>query len=299
MTHEPTHIRLFNIQRYSVHDGDGIRTSVFFKGCPLACKWCSNPESQRFGVERVYNALACINCSCCTAACPTGALPRENRKNEACIQCFRCEEACPTASIRRVGEDWDIEAVLDEILKDQAFYRVSGGGVTLTGGEPLAQPDACAALARAIKQLGIHLAIETSGYAPWPAAERVLGHCDQILYDIKEMDPQKHKRFTGVDNTLILDNARQASALKSDFIVRIPVIGGYNDQRSTVESIATFSAEIGAAEIHLLPFHPFGENKYDKTGIPYECNAYTPSDREMQALAEVARSCGVPVNIGG
>lgn len=225
-------------------------------------------------------------------------LDHPNRK-EGCTQCFRCEAVCPTASIRRIGVDWEIDAVLEEILKDRAFYNASGGGVTLSGGEPLAQPEACLALARGVKQLGLHLAIETCGHAPWAAAEPILSLCDQILYDIKEIDPERHKRFTGVDNALILDNARKAAALDSEFVVRVPVIGGYNDSQDTIQAIAEFAAEIGAAELHLLPYHPLGENKYAKAGIQYECNAHTPSDCEMQALAEVARTCGVPVQIGG
>ncbi|MBT3278106.1 MAG: glycyl-radical enzyme activating protein [Phycisphaerales bacterium] len=300
MTETLTHIRLFDIQRYSVHDGDGIRTNVFLKGCPLACKWCSNPESQSFAFEKTYNASTCMGCQRCVEVCPTGAMTLEGPQPKGtCTLCFRCEAACPTASIRRIGQDWSIDAVLEEVLKDSAFYTVSGGGVTLSGGEPLAQPEACGELAKAIKQLGLHLAIETCGYAPWAKAEPVYRLCDQILYDIKEIDPERHKRFTGVDNALILDNARKAAALESEFIVRVPVIGDYNDSQDTIQDIAEFAAEIGAEAIHLLPFHQLGENKYHRAGLQYTCNAYTPDDEMMRELADVASSCGIPVQIGG
>ncbi|MCK5835269.1 MAG: glycyl-radical enzyme activating protein [Lentisphaeria bacterium] len=293
-------IKIFDIQRYSLHDGNGIRTNIFIKGCPLRCKWCANPESQRFYSENVYSKSTCMNCGSCVEGCPQQTLSMDDWNREDCSHCMKCEAICPTASRRFVGKDRTIESVVDEVIKDHAFYKASGGGVTLSGGEPLAQPEATAKLAAELKKMGLHLAIETCGYAKWEKVEAVLKHCDQILYDIKEMCPIKHLEFTGVDNRLILDNARKAARLDSEFIIRVPVIGGYTNRIENIEKIAKFAVEIGAAEMHLLPFHRFGENKYEKSHMSYDCaDAYIPSEVEMQSLVALAQSSGIKTKIGG
>jgi pyruvate formate lyase activating enzyme len=293
-------LRLFNIQRYSVHDGRGIRTTVFLKGCPLRCAWCSNPESQRFGFENTFTPSTCIGCNRCVTACPTGALSAIDSFDPAkCTDCFECEQACPTASRKIIGRDWQIDDVVDEALKDSAFYKTSGGGVTLSGGEPLAQPAAALELAKALKRAGLHLAIETCGHAKWSDVEAVLSHCDQILFDLKMMDSAKHKEFTGVGNELILENVRKAAQLNKELIIRVPVIGGYNNDPENIRATAQFAAEIGAAELHLLPFHRFGENKYKKSGMEYHCTAHTPSDSEMNNLLQIVQSYKISAKIGG
>ena len=293
-------IRLFNIQRYSVHDGDGIRTNIFLKGCPLKCKWCSNPESQRFFLENTYTPSSCMECQRCVDACPTGALSSVGEYDrDKCKFCFRCAKLCPTASRAFIGEDWDIDSIVDEVLKDRVFYTRSGGGVTITGGEPLAQSDKVAKLARALKKVGLHLAIETCGFVKWSKLEPVLSCCDQVLYDIKEMDDEKHLEFTGVSNTIILENARKAAKLDNELIIRVPVIGGYNDTPENIHAIAKFAADIGVNEINLLAFHRFGENKYEKSGMKYECKDHTPDDKEMQNFKEIIEKYGIETKIGG
>lgn len=293
-------IRIFNIQRYSVHDGNGIRTNIFLKGCPLKCKWCSNPESQSFSIESTFSKRSCMSCMGCVQLCPEGALLKNGEKDkDKCVKCFKCEEVCPTASWKIIGKDWTIDDVVDEVLKDYSFFKSSTGGVTISGGEPLSQPKQAAKLVAALKKVGLHLAIETCGYAKWVDAEPVLSNVDQILYDIKEMDSVKHKEFTGVDNRLILENARKAASLDNEFIVRVPVIGGYNNSKKNIRGIAEFAAKIGADEINLLPYHRFGENKYEKSQMEYECNGYTPDGKEMAEFVEIVKSCGVRVKIGG
>ena len=293
-------IRSFNIQRYSVHDGNGIRTNIFLKGCPLHCAWCSNPESQRFELECTHTPSTCMGCKACVAVCPTGARSAIDALDKTkCLSCFKCEQICPTASRKVIGKDWDVDELVDEALKDLAFFSTSGGGITLSGGEPLSQPTATRKLAQALKRAGVHLAIETCGYAKWEEAEPILSLCDQILYDIKMIDPEKHREFTGVDNALILANARKAAQFDGEFVVRFPVIGGYNDDLTNVRATASFAAKIGATRIDLLPFHRFGENKYQKSGMKYNCHAHTPSDDEMGEYLAIAKSYGIPAKIGG
>jgi pyruvate formate lyase activating enzyme len=184
-------------------------------------------------------------------------------------------------------------------LKDYRFFKASGGGVTITGGEPLSQPVAAERLAAEIKKVGLSLAIETCGYAAWENAKKVFEHCDQILFDIKEIDPAKHKKFTGVDNALILSNARKAAKMDSQFVVRFPLIGGYNDTDENVLATAKFAAEIGADQVHLLPFHRFGENKYEKSNMIYDCDAYTPTDEQINRFMDMMREYGLDVKQGG
>ena len=206
---------VFNIQRHSVHDGPGIRTIVFLKGCPLACRWCCNPESQDFARELAYNPEKCIGCGACLQVCPEKAIRREGESlvflRELCAACGLCAEVCYAEA--RVMEGWRAGAaeLVEEVLKDEIFFRRSGGGLTLSGGEPLAQRDFAAAILRRAKAAGLHTAVETAGHVPWDSFLRVLPHVDLYLFDIKHADPEKHRRFIGEDNRLILENLRRLS----------------------------------------------------------------------------------------
>ncbi|MBF0197717.1 MAG: glycyl-radical enzyme activating protein [Planctomycetes bacterium] len=291
---------MFNIQRYSLHDGRGIRTNIFLKGCPLRCLWCSNPESQSFSAQKSYNKSSCMDCKGCINSCPQNALNQDGRRDEdKCINCHQCKETCPTAARQVIGKDWCLDDLVDEVLKDQAFYQSSGGGVTLSGGEPLSQPQQAAMLISALKTMGLHLAIETCGYANWQNAEAVLSQVDQILYDIKAMDSTTHKRLTGVPNELILANARKAAQLDKEFIIRIPVIGGHNNSQENIQNTAEFAADIGVKEVHLLPYHRLGESKYENNDMEYNFHAYTPEDDELKDLKSSVEAYGLQVKVGG
>lgn len=291
---------IFNIQRYSVHDGYGIRTNVFFKGCPLACKWCANPESQRFYSENTITPSSCMGCMGCVQVCPTQCVTLTSWDRARCTDCRKCEQVCPTGSRKFIGQEMTVAQVAEEVLKDSAFYTASGGGATLTGGEPLAQADFAARLARELRLSGLHLAIETCGYAPWEKARPVLEQMDQILYDIKAMDSARHQAYTGVDNTLILENARKAAALGKELVIRVPTVGGYNSDVDNILATARFGAGIGASALHLLPYHRYGENKYGKVGMTYEAgDAVTPTDGEMEELRDLAAAQGIRVQVGG
>lgn len=290
---------IFNIQRYSIHDGAGIRTTVFFKGCPLKCQWCSNPESQSFSSELIVTDTNCIHCGLCIQKCYNGAITDKVWLEEKCNKCRRCTDICPTGAREFVGKHMTVSEMKKQITKDSSFYRTSGGGVTLSGGEPLSQSEFCEKLARELKKDYFKLAIETTGYAQWYQAEKVFNYIDEILYDIKHMNSDIHKLLTGVDNNLILENASKVAKLGKKFVIRIPVIGGINNDIDNITKTAHYAIKIGADEVHLLPYHRFGEGKYKKLGRQYICNAYTPEDDEMRALKTLVENIGINCQIGG
>jgi pyruvate formate lyase activating enzyme len=240
---------VFDLQRFSLHDGPGIRTIVFLKGCPLVCAWCSNPESQSSNPELIYSPVHCLECGECIHVCPVGAIrPAEHGvvvDRGKCFGCEACSEVCPGKALRLSGRRMSISRVLAEVARDRVFYEHSGGGMTLSGGEPLAQPDFALALLRGAREMGLHTAIETTGLAGAETVERVLRETDLILYDIKHMDPDAHRKGTRVNNSAILSNARLAADLGVAMILRVPVIPEYNDQPDTVRAIARFGVELG------------------------------------------------------
>lgn len=266
---------VFNIQRFSIHDGPGIRTTVFFKGCPLRCFWCQNPESQAGRPEILLDRRKCTLCGACHTVCRQGAIRLEADgpafDRGLCGACGRCAAVCPNEARSLSGRRLTAEEVLREVLKDRKFYEKSGGGVTLSGGEPLAQPDFARLIFRLCKQAELHTTLDTCGYAPWPALERVLEDVDLVFFDIKHLDPVKHREATGQDNRLILDNARRLSKRKP-MRIRIPLIPGFNDSAAAVCGIAAFAEdELGCRDIDLLAYNRMGEVKYDfldLSGVP-------------------------------
>lgn len=276
---------IFNIQKFSLHDGPGIRTVVFFKGCPLHCKWCANPESQDTGLQILWDKDKCTGCKSCAAACPAQAIlyyDKEKRPRidtSRCLGCMTCISHCPNQALKAEGETKTVSEILDVCIQDEAFYEESGGGVTLSGGEALMQPAFALSLLQALKDRHIHTAIETTGYANPETFRRVTGLADLLLFDIKHWDENKHKEGTGVSNRLILENMRQAIASGKDVLPRLPVIPGYNDALSDAEGFADRLHEVNAKEVQLLPFHQFGEKKYDMLDKSY---AYT----DVHALHE-------------
>jgi len=294
---------LFNIQRYSLHDGPGIRTIPFFKGCPLGCKWCSNPESQHPQPELIYKKSDCIHCGKCIDVCKQHALSPANRffiDREHCIQCGECTRVCPTQALEMKGRRMTVGEVIRELQKEENLFRRSEGGITLSGGEPLAQPEFARELLKACKEKGWHTAIETTGMAPKEVIEKIFPWIDLALTDIKSINPIIHEKNTGVKNRLILENLIRISFM-TKVIVRIPVIPGVNDNPDEIRSIADFARLMsGVDTIHLLPYHSFGENKYNLLGRIYPMgDAKSHSEEKMENLKKVVESMGFQCHIGG
>ncbi|MEI6100500.1 MAG: glycyl-radical enzyme activating protein [Eubacteriales bacterium] len=289
---------VFNIQRYSLHDGPGIRTIVFLKGCPLSCLWCSNPESQKLSRQIVFKPDSCAGCGFCFNVCPIGA--RKNKHFSGCIYCGKCINICPTGALEMIGNEMSVKEVVDEVERDRAFYNNSKGGISLSGGEPLIQHEFTAALLDAIKKIDLHVAIETTGFGPWEHAEKILSGADLILYDLKQMDSRIHKKYTGVSNKLILDNARRIAKTKSNsMIFRVPFIGSVNNDLKNIVEVAKFANEVGVNEVHLLPYHRYGEGKYKKLGLEYTFNAFTPGSTAIDEALSLLRSYGINAKNGG
>ena len=294
---------LFNIQRYSLHDGPGIRTIPFFKGCPLSCKWCSNPESQRPQPELIFKKSDCIRCGKCIEACKQQALSVSNAffiDRERCIQCGKCTQVCPTQALEMKGKRMTVADVMRELQKEENLYRRSGGGITLSGGEPLAQPDFARELLKACKEKGWHTAMETTGFTTPEVIADVFPYVDLALTDIKAINPAVHLANTGIENSQILENLLRISFLTKT-IVRIPVIPGVNDNPEEIHNIAEFARLMSNVDtLHLLPYHSFGENKYGLLGRIYPMGeADSIAESKMELLKREVESSGFHCHIGG
>jgi len=298
---------IFNIQHYSIHDGPGIRTTVFLKGCPLQCLWCQNPESQSSRPEVFLNLEKCIGCGRCAQVCPEGAIEifggssRTNRK--LCKGVGKCVEVCPTEARNLMGKQITAKEVFKEVEGDAIFYEGSGGGVTLSGGEPLAQPKFSLSLLKLCKEAGIHTAIDTCGFAKWDTVREVLEYADLVLYDFKHLDAVEHEKLTGRSNELILENARKIyHELNIPFLARVPIIPGYNDSVENIEATAKFIAtELeNTVKVHLIPYHRMWEVKYErleKEGKSLSIDP--PSEEHMTELQKIFESFGLTVYLGG
>ena len=284
---------IFNIQRFSIHDGPGCRTLVFFKGCPLRCLWCCNPEGQRGSPEIFFHRMKCIRCGTCLEVCPEGAIRELNEveriDRERCTLCGECTSRCPPHALEMKGEFLSVEQVMDEVKKDWLFYRNSGGGVTLGGGEPAAQANFAQALLKECRKEDIHTAVETCGYANWSNIKKILDYTDLFLYDIKVMDPYDHKEYTGKGNELILQNARRIAEHGVPLIIRVPVIPRYNDSEENIKRIVRFAKGLKSdMDVELLPYHRFGESKYEAMGRTYQLTGVQSlSDEEIENLKSI------------
>lgn len=265
---------IFDIQRNSFVDGPGIRTTVFFKGCNLRCKWCHNPESQSFEKQMMFYKDKCTGCGKCREVCPNHL--------EKCDFCGKCELYCPTDARKICGREYTIEEVFAEIIKDKSFYDNSGGGVTFSGGECMLQPDFLYEILKKCKNAGIHTAVDTAGNVPWESFEKILPFTDLFLYDIKALSPELHKIGTGVSNELILENLKKLSG-RADIIIRIPVIGGYNDNETELKQIAEYLKEIKIVKAEPLPYHAMGKHKY--IALQRDCeNYYVPKNNLIKSF---------------
>ncbi len=284
---------VFNIQKFSIHDGPGIRTTVFLKGCPLRCKWCSNPESQLSGVQIMYHSDNCMHCQKCVHACPQGAVTTAKDRKihiifNKCTGCLACVKDCPGRALTREGESKTVGQVVEICMQDYDFYEESGGGVTISGGEGMLQPDFVEAVVLALKEKGVHTAIETTGCVDPEVFHRLAPLFDLLLFDVKHYDSQKHKRGTGVGSKLIWQNLRWAREQDLNILPRIPVIPGFNALVSDAEGISALLYDIGLDRVQLLPFHQMGERKYEFLNREYDMaglKALHPEDlREYQRV---------------
>jgi pyruvate formate lyase activating enzyme len=294
---------IFNIQRFSIHDGPGIRTTVFMKGCPLRCSWCSNPESQDFFPNLLVRDINCRGCGACVNSCPEGAitLTKEHGRKiqwSRCNHCLQCVPACLYKSLNRCGAYMTVREVVDEVMRDEDFYRNSSGGVTASGGEALWQSDFVADLFQACKQRGIHTALDTSGFSSWEKMSHVLTCADLVLFDIKHLDPKTHKEATGVDNNIILENLKKTAKVKNIWL-RMPIIAGLNDSADYIRDVAALGKTIGAGRISLLPYHEGGKSKSAQVGRTYNCpEAKAPDDEHLQRLKNLIAAQGMHASIG-
>ncbi len=297
--------RVFNIQRFSVHDGPGIRTTVFLKGCPLSCLWCHNPEGGSFHPEIVVVENRCIECGECVSVCPLG-LPSgvgggwagDKRR---CVMCGSCVDACPTEARQIAGRDVWVDEVMEEILKDRVFYDDSGGGVTFSGGEPLAQPRFLTAMLEACRAEGVHTAVDTSGLVSKDRLLDMAALADLVLFDVKLVDAVRHREYTGVSNETILENLRTLGASGCAIWLRVPIIPGINDDPENIEATARLAASLPSVQrVSLLPYHRLGSDKLKRLGSKDALAGVDhPSADRMQELAAYLEATGFTTTIGG
>lgn len=282
---------IFNIQKCSIHDGEGLRTLVFFKGCPLRCKWCANPESQSYEREIMESPVRCIGCGMCRQVCPRGAIRSDGTiDRELCDKCMKCIDVCYAESKRIAGRDYTIEELYKEIEKDKPFYASFGGGVTFSGGEPLTHGAYLAEIAETCHKKGISVMVESCGYGEYESFKDALPYIDAMFMDIKLMDTERHKKLTGAGNELILENIRRISENGIPITIRTPIVPGCNDDAGNIKAIAEFVGTLPSVkEYELLAYHNFGEPKYKALGREYLLRGTNaPGDEYMRELVRTA-----------
>ncbi len=295
---------IFNIQKFSVHDGPGIRTTVFMKGCPLSCRWCSNAESINPNPEPAIIMERCTGCGDCVDACPANAVTVDNGKvsfdRSICTACGQCIPSCPGDAITIYGKTVTVDQVLKEVLKDRSFYSGSGGGVTVSGGEPLRQPEFVIELFRKCKEEPISTCLDTCGYASGEILRDILRYTDNVLFDLKHMDGSKHREFTGVDNKRIRENAEIVCKSEADVLFRIPLIGGVNSGEDNIRQTAEFIESLGSENrVELLPYHRLGIGKYRMLGRHYSGRDFeTPDEETIEKLKAIFIRHGIQCDVG-
>ena len=295
---------IFDIKRFSIHDGPGIRSTVFFKGCPLSCRWCHNPESQSPQPELIFRPERCLNCGDCAEVCPSGATVIHGSEIhyliDRCQVCGQCVRVCYPGARELIGYEISPEEVVDELVKDLPFYQESGGGVTISGGEPLYQPDFLEEILRLCQQKGLHTALDTCGASSWEELERQLKYLDLVLFDLKIMDDDLHKGYTGGSNKQILENLQRLAQAKIPLRIRRPVIPGVNDSREEIQALASLIQNTnGVDRIDLLPYHALSADKYQRLGREENVDWETPSERDQARIINQLEERGFEVKWGG
>ena len=293
-----------NIQKYSVHDGPGIRTTVFFKGCPLRCWWCHNPESQRCKHQIMYFAERCTGCGICEKRCEQKAIRLEGSRvvidQGKCNMCGKCTEFCPTNALEHVGKDVTVEELMKEIKKDEVFYEESGGGFTFSGGEPMVQADFLNEVLKACKKREIHTIVDISGYGAWDEFEKIADKVDLFLYDLKFINNEKHKKYIEISNVEILNNLKKLSDIGANIFVRMPIIRNINDDDEHIDESIRFLAKLKVIQVNLLPYHKMGMDKYRRLDLEYKLSGMEkPTDEKMKEIELKFKKAGIKVKIGG
>lgn len=300
---------IFDIKRFAINDGPGIRTTIFMKGCPLKCVWCHNPEGISDQPVKLYTQKKCIGCQSCVDVCPQHNLQLTpdgitEIHQEACLLCGKCTEECPTLALQMAGKEWDMADLMEIVEKERKVMEDSGGGVTICGGEPLMHPDYLVELLSELKSRGIHRTVDTTLFASHQTVEKVLPLADLFLVDLKHMDSDKHKRYTHVPNTTILDNIRLISAAGAHFWIRIPLIVGVNADDENLRASADFLASLPTPPevINLLIYHDIGKGKHERLGTKYNAEGLVmspPTEEDQQWALDLFISRGLNAKIGG
>ena len=289
---------IFNIQRFSLHDGPGIRTTVFLKGCPLNCVWCHNPESKEAKPQLSFTVQRCVSCGRCINACPNGVHTIENGRRvvqwELCKSSGECASVCPTDALEMIGKEVDADEIVKEVAKDIPFYDISGGGITISGGEPMMQPEFTLEILRKAKKKGINTTLDTCGNFDWAKFKTVLPFLDLVLFDLKQMDSRVHKEVTGKDNTVILDNLSKTVCEAIPTIIRVPIIPGYTDTEKNLHEMGKFLNRFShCPDVELLPYNMLAGSKHSRFGLEYKLRTISELDpQNLQNLVEILSSCG-------
>ena len=296
---------IFDIKRYAIHDGPGIRTTAFFKGCPLRCLWCCNPESYKSAPEIVYTDRLCIHCGSCQMVCPNNALKISKNKleiiREKCNGCGTCAIECPANALELSGKPYSVKELLAEVEKDSTFYQTSEGGVTVSGGECTMQSGFLLSFLKKCKENYFHVTLDTCGFVEWEIFKKIIKYVDLVLFDIKIMDEEKHIKYTGKSNKLILENLHQLSRIGTPVIIRIPLIPGFNDSKKEIRAIADMVSKLkNITEINILPYHRLGESKHTRLGKDYKMkDVKPPNDACLEKAKSILMCEGIKIKIGG